>query len=194
MAVRESFAYVLTTASGESITTVWSEPLSIADVLKVFHALKQEGTVQDYLLFGSVAAMVHTRPFFTRDVDIGVAVSSDQEFLRIFNRLASFGRVLGHSIVIQDTPVEVFPVDISPIIRDALDHPNRKRVEGVVVKVAPPEHLLLESLRVYRSQDKGRVFILDDIVDRSELRALFRRLDHDGTLKQRYEALTGKAP
>lgn len=168
--------------------------MAIVDVLKAFRALKQEGTVQDYLLFGSVAAMVHTRPFFTRDVDIGVVVSGDEEFLRIFNRLASFGRIRGHSVVIQGTPVEVFPVDISPIIRDALDRPNRKRVEGVVVKVAPPEHLLLESLRVYRSQDKGRVFLLDDVVDRDKLRILFGRLDHDGTLRQRYEALTGKTP
>lgn len=165
--------------------------VAIVDVLKAFRILEQEGVVRDYILFGSVAAMVHTRPFFTRDVDIGVVVSGDQEFLCIFNRLAGYGKIQGHSIVIQDTPVDVFPVDISPIIQDAIKYPIRKRVEGVLVKVAPPEHLLLESLRVYRSQDKGRVFILDDVANRSKLRTLFGRLDHDGTLRRRYEALTG---
>lgn len=168
--------------------------MAIADVLRVFRDLKREGTLHDYLVFGSVAAMVHTRPFFTRDVDIGVAIESDEEFRRIFNRLADFGKVDGHSVVIQGTPVEIFPVDISPIIQDALVNANRKRVENVVVKVASPEHLLLESLRVYRSQDKGRVFLLDDVADRQELRTLLRRLDHDGTLRQRYQTLTGKSP
>jgi len=134
--------------------------MAIVDILRVFRDLKQERTVRDYLVFGSVAAMLHTRPFFTRDVDIGVATESDEEFWRIFNRLADFGKVDGHSVVIHGTPVEIFPVGISPIIEDALIHANRKRVENVLVKIASPEHLLLESLRVYRSQDKGRVFLL----------------------------------
>lgn len=168
--------------------------MAIVDVIRAFRTLKRERVVRDYLLFGSVAAMAHTRPFFTRDVDVGIAVTNDQEFQRVFSRLASFGQVEGHAIVIQGTPAEVFPVDISPIIEDALAHAIRKRVEGMLVKVAPPEHLLLEALRVFRSQDKGRVFLLDEVVDKSKLRALFRRLDYDGTLRRRYETLTGKAP
>jgi len=85
--------------------------------------------------------MAHTRPFYTKDIDIGVAVDSDQEYWALFQRLTEFGTVDGHSVVIHDTPVEVFPVDISPIIQDALDHADRKRVEGIVVKVAPPEQM-----------------------------------------------------
>ncbi len=145
-------------------------------------------------MFGSVAAMAHTRPFYTKDIDIGVAVDSDQEYWALFQRLTEFGTVDGHSVVIHDTPVEVFPVDISPIIQDALDHAGRKRVEGIVVKVAPPEHLLLEALRVNRNQDKGRVFLLDDVIDKQSLRALLERLDDDGELKRRYQTLTGKSP
>jgi hypothetical protein len=144
-------------------------------------------------VFGSVAAMAHTRPFYTKDIDIGVAVDSDQEYWALFQRLTEFGTVDGHSVVIHDTPVEVFPVDISPIIQDALDHAGRKRVEGIVVKVAPPEHLLLEALRVNRNQDKGRVFLLDDVIDKQSLRALLERLDDDGELKRRYQTLTGKS-
>ncbi|MDP7225169.1 MAG: hypothetical protein QF909_08180 [SAR202 cluster bacterium] len=138
--------------------------------------------------------MAHTRPFYTKDIDIGVAVDSDQEYWALFQRLTEFGTVDGHSVVIHDTPVEVFPVDISPIIQDALDHAGRKRVEGIVVKVAPPEHLLLEALRVNRNQDKGRVFLLDDVIDKQSLRALLERLDDDGELKRRYQTLTGKSP
>ena len=168
--------------------------MAIADVLKVFRDLKKEGTVQDYLIFGSVAAVAHTRPFFTRAVDNGVAVRSDEEYRRVFERLSEFGQVERHSVVILDTPVVVFPVDISPIIKDALEHADRKRVEGVVVKVAPPEHLLLEALRVNRSQDKGRVFLLDEVVDRQKLRKLLGRLDHDNELARRFQTLTGQAP
>ncbi len=137
--------------------------------------------------------MAHTRPFYTKDIDIGVAVDSDQEYWALFQRLTEFGTVDGHSVVIHDTPVEVCPVDISPIIQDALDHAGRKRVEGIVVKVAPPEHLLLEALRVNRNQDKGRVFLLDDVIDKQSLRALLERLDDDGELKRRYQTLTGKS-
>ena len=137
--------------------------------------------------------MAHTRPFYTKDIDIGVAVDSDQEYWALFQRLTEFGTVDGHSVVIHDTPVEGFPVDISPIIQDALDHADRKRVEGIVVKVAPPEHLLLEALRVNRNQDKGRVFLLDDVIDKQSLRALLERLDDDGELKRRYQTLTGKS-
>ncbi len=36
--------------------------------------------------------------------------------------------------------------------------------------------------------------LLDEVVDRQKLHALFGRLDHDGTLGQRYQALTGKSP
>jgi predicted nucleotidyltransferase len=69
--------------------------MAIADVLRVFHALKQEGVIRDYLIFGSVAAMAHTRPFFTGDVDIAIVVESDAEFIRAFNKLAEFGKIEG---------------------------------------------------------------------------------------------------
>ena len=168
--------------------------MAISDVIKVFRDLKREGVVRDYLVFGSVAAMVHTRPFFTRDVDIGLAVQSDREFQEVFRRLSDFGNVEGHSVVIAGTPVEVFPVNISPVIDDALAEADRKRVGGVVVKVASPEHLLIEALRVNRASDKGRVFMLDEVVDRSRLRSLLARLDRRGTLTRRYQELTGKTP
>ena len=66
--------------------------MAIADVLRVFRDLKREGTVKDYVVYGSIAAMVHTRPFYTKDVDIGVLVASDVEYVKIFRRLAEFGR------------------------------------------------------------------------------------------------------
>ena len=55
--------------------------MAIVDVLRIFQELKRGRVVHDYILFGSVAAMAYTRPFYTRDVDIGVAVTSDREFL-----------------------------------------------------------------------------------------------------------------
>ena len=168
--------------------------MAIADVLRTFRDLKREGVVQDYILFGSVAAMVHTRPFFTRDLDIGVAVESDEEFLDLFRRLAALGEVSGHAVILHGTPVEIFPVNISPIIQDAMLHPVRKRVEDVVVNVASVEHLLLEALRVHRTADKARVLMLNEVVDKARLRKKLRRLDRDGKLKRRYQALARETP
>lgn len=168
--------------------------MAIADVLRAMNTLKRSGAIRDYLVFGSVAAMLYTRPFATEDVDIGIAVANDAEYRRAFQALAQFGTVRGFGVVISDTPVEIFPVDISPIIRDALKHAPRKRVEGALVKVAPSEHLLLEALRVYRRVDKARVFLLAGVVPRARLRAALRRLDRDGTLRRRFEELVGEAP
>ena len=39
--------------------------MAVADVLRVLRDMKREGFIQDYILYGSVAAMVHTRPFYT---------------------------------------------------------------------------------------------------------------------------------
>ena len=165
--------------------------MAIADVLRVFQQLKREGVVRDYLIFGSVAAMVHTEPFYTEDIDIGVATDSDSEFMEIWRSVAAHGTIEGMAIVIGGTPVEVFPVDARPIIQDAIAHALRKRVEGILVKVTPPEHLMLEALSTYRNKDKARVFLLEEAVDRTKLRELLRRLDHDGTIRRRYEALSG---
>ena len=98
--------------------------MAISDVLRVFRDLKREGVVNDYVVFGSVAAMAYTRPFFTRDIDIALAVQSDVEFLEVFRRVSDFGSVEGHSVVIEGTPVEMFPVNISPVIEDALAESN----------------------------------------------------------------------
>ncbi len=45
---------------------------------------------------------------------------------------------------------------------------------------------------MYRSQDKARVLMLDEVVERAKLNELFGRLDHGGELRQRYETLVGK--
>ena len=169
--------------------------MAVADVLKVFRDLKREGTIEDFVLYGSVAAMVYTRPFYTKDVDIGIVGDLDAaQFARVFSRVAEFGPVDHHSVIIGGTPTDVFPVDVSPIIQDGAAHAIRKRVEGVVVKVVPAEHLLIEALRVNRPRDRARVLILDEFASPRKLRALFRRLDSNGALVARYRRLAGKAP
>ena len=168
--------------------------MAIADVLRVFRDLKKEGTVKDYIVYGSIAAMVHTRPFYTKDVDIGVSVASDMEYIKIFRRLSEFGVVEGNHVVVNGTPADVFPTDVSPIINDAIIGARRKKVEYVYAKVASPEHLVLEALRAGRREDRARVIMLEEAVDRDKLKDLFERLDHDGELKARYQRLTGQAP
>jgi predicted nucleotidyltransferase len=168
--------------------------LAIADALTALRRLKDEGALKDFMLFGSVAAMAHTRPFYTRDVDVAVAVESDTEFAEVFRRFASLGRVEGHAVVIDGTPIELFPADISPVIRDAFASAGYRLVEGLRVKTAGPEHLLIEALRVWRSQDRARAVMLADVADRRKLRDLFERLDHDGELRRRFKSIGGQPP
>ena len=160
----------------------------------MFRDLKREGTVRDYIVYGSVAAMVHARPFYTKDIDIGVVVSSDLEYIQIRRRLSNFGVVEGQHVEINGTLAAVFPSDISPIIDDAVEGAFRNRVENVYAKVATPEHLVLEALRAARRGDRLRALQLDMVANRSKLKELFERLDRDGELQARYQAITGQAP
>ena len=61
--------------------------MAIADVLRAMNSLKRSRVIQDYLVFGSVAAMLYTRPFATEHVDIGIAVASDAEYRRAFQEI-----------------------------------------------------------------------------------------------------------
>tara|TARA_B100000315_G_scaffold182443_1_gene171300 strand:- start:481 stop:987 length:507 start_codon:yes stop_codon:yes gene_type:complete len=168
--------------------------MAIADVMRALRTMKDEGSLSEFMLYGSVAAMVHTRPFFTNDVDIAVVVNSDEEFANVFNRLADFGQVEGHAIKIGGTLAEIFPADISPVIQDAIEAALSRKVEGFYVKVAGPEHLVLEALRVGRPQDQARVLMLDNALDYDVLRAALLRLDEDGTLERNFREITGKTP
>ena len=147
------------------------------------------------MIYGSVAAMVHTSPFYTRDIDIAIPIENMDDWGTAIHGLSSFGSFREQAVVINGTPVDMFPTDISPILEDAMDQARRKRVEGVLVKVASPEHLLLEALRVFRRpKDHSRVVILDAYINRTKLRNLFRKLDVDGKLEERYRSLMQKAP
>ena len=104
------------------------------------------------------------------------------------------GRVEGQRVIICDTPVDVFPYDISPIVQDAFKTAKRKKVEGVLVRVASVEHLILEALRAGRRQDRERALLLNSVADRGRLRSLLRRLDLDGTLRRHYTSITRQTP
>ncbi len=168
--------------------------MAIRDVMRTLRVMKDEGSLTDFMVYGSVAAMVHTRPFYTKDVDIAVVVDSDEEYRAVLRRLSDFGTINGFAVEIGGTIAEIFPDDISPIIHDAVNHALRRKVEGSFVKIAPPEHLLLEALRAGRVDDQARVLILNDVIDRRRLSALFRKLDSNGTLRRDYKRITGKTP
>lgn len=164
----------------------------IVDVLKILHGLKKEKKVRDFMLIGAVAAMAYVRPFFSDDVDIALVTASDAEFLEVFRQVSGYGTVEGYTIIIAGVKLQLFPLDISAILADAYKHSKVKRVQGMAVKVAPPEHLVIEALRVYRAKDKARVHLLMEAVSLKVLAALFRRLDTDGTLRHRFKAVTGQ--
>ncbi len=168
--------------------------MAIRDVMRTLRVMKEEGSFTDFMVFGPVAAMAHTRPFYTKDVDIAVVVDSDEEYRAVLRRLSDFGTIKGFAVEIGGTLAEIFPDDISPIIRHAVKHALRRKVDGSFVKIAPPEHLLLEAVRAGRVDDHARVLMLNEAIDRRGLNALFRKLDSHGTLRRDYKRITGKTP
>lgn len=66
------------------------------------------------MIYGSLAAMVHTRPCYTEDIDIGIPIDTMREWEVAIHRLADFGTFKERAVEISGTPVDMFPTDVSP--------------------------------------------------------------------------------
>ena len=108
-----------------------------SDVMRTLRVMKDEGSLTDFMVYGSVAAMVHTRPFYTRDIDVAVVVDSDDEYRAVLRCLSEFGTIKGFAFAIEGTLAKISADDISPIIHDAVKHALRRKVEGLIREKSP---------------------------------------------------------
>lgn len=137
-----------------------------------------------YALVGGLAVSVRTEPRFTRDADLAVAVSGDEEVEALVYRLRSSGYEVG-AVVEQEATGRLATVRLSPpgddlkgividilfassgIEKEIVTHAERLEVlEDVELPVATTAHLI--ALKVLSRDDVNRP---QDLVD---LRALLK--------------------
>jgi hypothetical protein len=139
-------------------------PSRALKVLIVIDRLYKEGILPDYALIGGLAAAVYAEPVNTRDVDFVFPVSVRLDRLSdLYTKLEE----LGYDQIDNDgyLLIEGWPVHfLSPfnsLHRKMLQTAKAERIEGLSCKVALPEYLAADSVRMGRPEkDFGRIIQL----------------------------------
>jgi len=164
--------------------------MAFSDAIRTLNALKRRRVLKDYAIIGAVAATAYMEPMFTEDLDVIVLVDTDEEYLRVFRRVAQEAEGQeGMHYILGGVPVQMFPTTTKPLYRDTLDNANPAKVGGLRVKVASPEHLILLFLEAFRDKDRFRIRSLLPRVNMSYLERLLEEFDEEGSLTRRLQTL-----
>jgi predicted nucleotidyltransferase len=147
--------------------------------------------IENYAIGGAIAAIFYIEPFATSDVDVfipmPVSAGNLLSLSPIYEYLASLGylpnKEHSESIDIENWPVQFLPA-FDELINESLQNAKTFDVDGVRVKVMPPEHLVVIMLRTGRAKDLARVemfieqekvdIILQNLANQFELEKLFK--------------------
>jgi len=127
--------------------------------------LQQEKKITRWALGGSVATMVWTEPYLTRDIDFFVTFTQTGSILDL-SPVWDAARQLGYETTPKGILVEGIVVEVlspsSAIIEEGLEHAVVADVLGTKVPVIPPEYLIAEAVHVGRTQDDYKLEKLHD--------------------------------
>ena len=155
------------------------------DTFAVLNQMVADGAIENYALAGAVGAMFYVEPFATHDIDVLVVVPETEGKLIAelpgWKYLSSHGysEIRGEGIVIESWPVQFLPVS-SPLESEAYLNAQDQNLDGVIVRVVQPEHLVAMMLTLGRLKDFARIEmflsqdavnseVLDDVVQRHGL-------------------------
>lgn len=132
-------------------------------VVELLNAMKQEGVIQEYALFGAVAQMRYTEPVATLDADVLVLLK-DATAIDMLGPIYRFCRERGYSpreeaILVGDWPVQFIPT-FSPLTEEAVRAAETGEIEGMSVRVVSAKHLAALALGVGRAKDYARILAL----------------------------------
>jgi hypothetical protein len=129
-------------------------------VLEVLNEMQTAGVIQDYALGGAVAAAVYLEPFYTKDLDVFVALEQKGPLIdlsAIYGYLTAQGfETKGQWIVIGGWDVEFLP-PYSPLTEAALKEATVIPWQDTRVRVMSPEHLVAICLATGRFKDDERI-------------------------------------
>ena len=138
---------------------------SMRCVAELLNAMRADGVILNYAVFGAVAQMRYTEPVATLDVDVLVGVSSPEgESLDVLAPIYEFCvargyRPEGEAIRVGAWPVQFIPV-FNALTREALELADVVDFEGVPLRVVRPDYLAVIALSAGRAKDFARILAL----------------------------------
>lgn len=146
-------------------------------VLEVLNAMQAEGVIANYALGGAVGAAIYLEPFYTKDVDVFVALERKGTLIDlspIYSYLTARGfEAKGQWVVIGGWDVEFLP-PYNSLTEQALRDANIIEWENTQVRVMRPEHLVAICLETGRIKDYERIakFIEQEAFDAGALNGI----------------------
>lgn len=157
------------------------ETSRLRDVFTVLSELVDEGIVGSYALVGAVAAIFYAEAIRTFDLDVAVSLPVPEEpilsLAPVYVHLRKKGfSPEGEHVRIHGVPVQ-FLSSTPALWCDAVTQARVFDYEGVEVRVAPPEHLVLMALDApsLRRRERAALLVESGAVDRETLRTLAAR-------------------
>jgi hypothetical protein len=151
------------------------------EVFRVINQMVDDGIIPTYAIGGAIGATFYVEPFATTDVDVFIPVVSSPGGLVSLAPIYQYLTEKGYQAVHQDVDIEGWYVQFlpinSPIVQEAVDSANVFDVEGIAVRVMPPEHLALNALTTGRPKDLARVqmFLQQGCVTQASLLEMAKR-------------------
>ena len=141
-----------------------------------------DGAIENYALAGAVGAMFYVEPFSTHDIDVLVVIPETEGKLIAelpgWKYLSSHGysEIRGEGIVIESWPVQFLPVS-NPLESEAYLNAHDQNLDGVIVRVVQPEHLVAMMLTLGRLKDFARIqmFLSQDVINSEVLEEILQR-------------------
>jgi predicted nucleotidyltransferase len=102
----------------------------------------------------------------------------------------------GQRVIVEEVPVDMFPVSIHPIYEEALQKAIRAKVDGITVKIFSPEYLIVTKLMVFRERDRGDISDLFRFakVNMNLLKSIIKRYDDEkSSLHKRLQEILGRS-
>jgi hypothetical protein len=147
---------------------------SMRELAQLLNAMRHEGVVSNYALFGAIAQMRYTEPIATLDADVLVLLP-ESDRLDVLQPIYEFCKSRGYdaegeAIRVGEWPAQFIPA-FNSLTREAVEMAETVDFEGVPFRVVRAVHLALIALSVGRAKDFARILSLmeSDAVGRQEL-------------------------
>jgi len=150
--------------------------------LEVINELKEEKLIKDYAIGGAIGALKWIEPFFTEDLDIFIILekeTKEKELIvlsPVYEYLTKKGYIWkGHWIIIEDIPVDIFPVD--ELEKKAVEDAEEIEYEDIKTKIIMPEYLIALFLRAGREKDirKTEMILKQTNVNKEKLNGILNK-------------------
>lgn len=136
-----------------------TEPMK--QTLEILNKLAKKGIIDGYAIGGAVAAIFHTEPAETADLDIFVTFPKSElivDLTKMTRELEAMGyqQWEKEGIIVEGIPVQFLPAE-SGLLKEAYEKASKENIEGTQTRIMTLEYLCAIMLETGRPKDKIRL-------------------------------------